>query len=82
MAKDPTKQPAAQNDAPADTTPAKPAATPMPALGARCTVKVAAGVVLMNNETGTHFAPEVETPVTCTVTLLRRIQDGDVTLVG
>jgi hypothetical protein len=52
-----------------------------PALGATCLVKVAAGVVLMNNETGTHFVPEVDTPVTVTVTLLRRLQDGDLTLV-
>lgn len=59
-----------------------PKAQAMPALGTSCTVRVAAGVVLMNNETGARFEPEVDTPVTVTVTLLRRIQDGDVTLVG
>ena len=72
MAKTDNSQPAVQDALPA------PAA---PALGATCWVKVAAGVVLMNNETGTHFVPEVDTPVTITVTLLRRLQDGDLTLV-
>ncbi len=55
---------------------------PLPALGAVCTVRVAAGVDLMNNETGVLFEPEKDTPVTCTVTLLRRLQDGDLTLVA
>lgn len=54
----------------------------MPPLGSTCVVRVAAGVVLMNNETGARFEPEVDTPVTVTVTLLRRLQDGDLTLVG
>lgn len=64
----------------------KPSAAPdvrgIPALGTSCLVKVAAGVVLMNNETGTHFEPEKDTPVTVTVTLLRRLQDGDLALAG
>lgn len=59
-----------------------PKAQAMPALGTSCTVRVAAGVVLMNNETGARFEPEVDTPVTVTITLLRRLQDGDVTLVA
>ena len=57
-----------------------PVALVAPGLGMRCLVKVAAGVVLMNNETGIPFAPEQATPATVTVTLLRRLQDGDLTL--
>lgn len=72
-------QAAAQGDSTATTAPA---ARAMPALGSTCSVRVAAGVVLMNNDTGALFEPEVDTPVTTTVTLLRRLQDGDVTLVG
>lgn len=53
-----------------------------PALGTACTVRVAAGIDLINNDTGTLFVPEQDTPVTCTVTLLRRLRDGDLTLVG
>ena len=54
----------------------------IPALGATCLVRVAAGVVLMNNETGARFEPEKDTPVTVTVTLLRRLHDGDLALAG
>lgn len=72
-------QAAAQGDSTATTAPT---ARAMPALGSTCSVRVAAGVVLRNNDTGALFEPEVDTPVTTTVTLLRRIQDGDVTLVG
>lgn len=72
MAKTDTQKPAAEQTLDQAT----------PALGTTCTVQVAAGVVLMNNETGTHFAPEAPTPVTVTVTLLRRLQDGDLALVG
>lgn len=68
----------AKNDAPKTAAPG----LPLPALGSSCLVRVAAGVVLMNNETGANFVPETDTPVTATVTLLRRIADGDVTLVG
>ncbi len=67
---------------PSDQAPGKLAAVAMPALGASCTVKVAESMLLMNNETGAHFAPEVDTPVKCTVTLLRRLQDGDLVLVA
>ena len=72
-------QAAAQSDSAASTAPATRA---MPALGSTCNVRVAAGAVLRNNDTGAYFEPEVDTPVTVPVTLLRRIQDGDVTLVG
>ena len=61
---------------------AAPASPAMPALGAVCTVRVAKGIDLMNNETGVYFETEKDTPVTCTVTLLRRLQDGDLTLVA
>ncbi|MDR3370716.1 hypothetical protein [Rhodoferax sp.] len=53
-----------------------------PAMGSLVQVKVAAGCMLVNNETGAYFEPDVATPVTVTTTLLRRLQDGDVTLVG
>jgi hypothetical protein len=51
-----------------------------PALGTSVNVKVAPGVVLLNNETGAHFVPGVATPVTVTVTVLRRLADGDFSL--
>lgn len=53
-----------------------------PTLGMLVQVKVAEGCMLVNNETGAYFAPDVATPVTVTTTLLRRLLDGDVTLVG
>jgi hypothetical protein len=65
-----------------NTAAAKPAKLPMPALGASCVVRVAKGVVLMNNDTGVNFTPETDTPVTVTVTTRRRIEDGDLQLVG
>ena len=69
--------------APATPAPAAaPTASSLPALGTVCTVRVAKGVDLMNNETGVYFETEKDTPVTCTVTLLRRLQDGDLTLVA
>ena len=81
MAKtEPTKTPDAPAAIAAPTTATE--ALPLPALGAVCTVRVAKGIDLMNNETGVHFVPEQDTPVTCTVTLLRRLQDGDLTLVA
>jgi len=52
-----------------------------PALGTQVLVKVASGCMLVNNETNAYFEPDVATPVTVTITLLRRLQDGDVTLV-
>lgn len=51
-----------------------------PALGTLVHVKVAEGSMLVNNETGAYFAPDMATPVTVTTTLLRRLLDGDVTL--
>ena len=62
--------------------PASPPPVQAPALGTACTVRVAAGIDLINNDTGTLFVPEQDTPVTCTVTLLRRLRDGDLTLVA
>lgn len=77
MAKnDPKTDAATDAIAPADQ--AAPAAPP--ALGTLVHVKVAAGCVLVNNETGAYFAADVATPVTVTTTLLRRLLDGDVTL--
>ena len=78
MAKNDSKIDAAAVAAP--TKPVVPAATL--ALGSLVQVKVAEGCMLVNNETGAYFAPDVATPVTVTTTLLRRLQDGDVTLVG
>lgn len=78
MAKNDSKTDAAATAAPTNSvTPAAP-----PALGSLVHVKVAEGCMLVNNETGAYFAPDVATPVTVTTTLLRRLQDGDVTLVG
>lgn len=78
MAKNDSKTDAATAAAPTNSvTPAAP-----PALGSLVHVKVAEGCMLVNNETGAYFAPDVATPVTVTTTLLRRLQDGDVTLVA
>ena len=46
-------------------------------LGDSINVTVAAGVVLINRESGGRFEPGVATPQTVTVTTLRRLQDGD-----
>lgn len=43
-------------------------------------VQPAPGVLLRNTESGGFFAPDVPTPQTVTVTLLRRLQDGDLVL--
>ena len=61
--------------------PAALAAAP-PALGSTCTVRVGDGLVLMNTETGAHFAPGEPTSQTVTTTLLRRLADGDLVLVA
>lgn len=88
MAKnDPKTYPAALDAAITDTNAATSAATPgnlaaPPALGTLVHVKVAEGCMLVNNETGAYFCPNVATPVTVTTTLLRRLLDGDVTLAG
>lgn len=49
-------------------------------LGGSVMVKVAPGSMLRNNESGGFFTPDVPTPQTVTVTLLRRLQDGDLVL--
>lgn len=78
MAKNDSKIDAATAAGP--TNPVIPAAPP--ALGSLVHVKVAEGCMLVNNETSAYFAPDVATPVTVTITLLRRLVDGDVTLVA
>lgn len=50
-------------------------------LGQQVQVQVASGLLLRNNETGGHFAPDTSTPQTVTTTLLRRLQDGDLVLI-
>jgi hypothetical protein len=82
-----TKQPALSQDAAASdstyTAPsAKPVKPPKPVLGGTCVVRVADGVVLMNNDTGAYFKTETDTTVKVTRTTLRRIADGDLSLVG
>ncbi len=57
-------------------------AKPPPALGSTCTVQVGDGLVLMNTETGAHFAPSEATSQLVTTTLLRRLADGDLVLLG
>ncbi|WP_198089082.1 hypothetical protein [Variovorax sp. E3] len=58
-----------------------PAAAERPlSLGMQVNVVVAEGVVLINNETGARFAPGTPTPQTVTPTLLRRRDDGDLTI--
>ena len=49
-------------------------------LGDQVQVLVAADTVLPNNETGGLFAAGVPTLQTVSVTLLRRLADGDLTL--
>lgn len=80
-----TKSPATQADAqPAvneSTAASAPAAAERPlSLGMVVNVVVAEGVVLINNEIGALFVPGVPTPQTVTPTLLRRRDDGDLTI--
>lgn len=49
-------------------------------LGQHVMVKLAPGSTLINGESGGFFAPDTPTPQTVTVTLLRRLQDGDLLL--
>ena len=49
-------------------------------LGQSVQVKAPPGSLLRNSESGGLFAPEVATPQTVTVTLLRRLADGDLVL--
>lgn len=53
-----------------------------PTLGSTCVVQVADGLTLMNNETGVHFIGGEPTSQTVTLTLLRRLADGDLVLVA
>lgn len=50
-------------------------------LGQSVSVKCPDGAQLRNNESGGLFEPGVATPQTVTVTLLRRLADGDLVLV-
>lgn len=68
---------AAAADIPA-TAPA-PAHRPMPRMGETVMVQLVPGRQLINNESGGFFTAEA-TPQTVTTTLLRRIADGDLTL--
>jgi hypothetical protein len=52
-----------------------------PALGSVVTVVCPDGAVLRNNETGGLFEPGKPTDQVVTVTLLRRLADGDLILV-
>ena len=52
-----------------------------PRMGETVMVQIAPGSLLRNNETGGFFAPGEATPQTVTVTLLRRLTDGDLALV-
>ena len=70
----PTATPAAAA-APAASTAAAPAEPPR--LGTQINVKPAAGLQLMNNETGLEFAPDSPTEQTVTITTLKRLADGD-----
>lgn len=57
-------------------------ADPLPALGSTCSVRVGDGLLLMNLETGAHFAAGEPTSQTVTTTTLRRLADGDLVLAG
>lgn len=71
---------------PTDAAPAADAATTSNApaqplrMGDTVLVLAAPGVVLINNESGGYIPTGVPTPQTVTVTLLRRLQDGDLVL--
>lgn len=51
-------------------------------LGDQVQVVAPPDAVLINNETGAPFEPGVPTLQTVTVTLLRRLADGDLSLAG
>lgn len=59
----------------------KPTPRAYPRMGETVMVQIAPGSLLRNNETGGFFEPFAPTPQTVTVTLLRRLQDGDLVLV-
>lgn len=52
----------------------------MPRMGETVMVTAQPGALLRNNETGGFIAAGALTPQTVTVTLLRRLQDGDLVL--
>ena len=54
---------------------------PLPRMGDTVLVQIKPGALLRNNETGGFFAEGTPTPQTTTVTLLRRLMDGDLVLV-
>lgn len=78
-AADETTDPAA---VPAVAQPAYALSTRMPVMGETVQVMAARDVLLRNMETGGYFQPGVPTPQTVTVTLLRRLQDGDLQLLA
>lgn len=71
-----------------DANTAAPATQPVPravgqvdlTLGQTVMVQLAPGAMLRNTETGGFFEPDQAMPQTVTVTLLRRLQDGDLVL--
>jgi hypothetical protein len=64
------------------TGPSDPAAIDALRLGERCMVQVVPGFLLRNNESGGYFQHATPTPQTVTTTLLHRLRDGDLFLVG
>ncbi len=78
MAKDIIKEAPTTPSATSDKTPNRDIALQ---LGTNVTVKVAEGIDLVNNETGHQFIQGEATVITVTVSTLRRLQDGDLTLV-
>ena len=73
MPKDDLKTVSAPAVAPAHAT----AADEPPRLGTQIRVKVAAGLTLLNMETGLDFEPDVATEQTVTIITLKRLGDGD-----
>jgi hypothetical protein len=83
MAKITDIKPGAANEPGASAAPVPGIATiarALPPMGSLVYVQVAPGATLINNETGGTFAPDTPTPQTVTVTLLRRLADGDLVL--
>lgn len=76
-----TAAPATVAATPVPTRAPAPAERPHPRLGETAQVQAVPGVRLINNETGGLIAHDRPTPQTVTVTLLRRLADGDLVLV-
>jgi hypothetical protein len=68
------------NTTPAGTTATATEPRAMPRIGETVQVQARTGVKLLNNETGGYIADDKPTPQTVTVTLLRRLADGDLVL--